>query len=83
MIFIDLPADLNMEDDQGRNLGRLADAMDQGMIREGVVLVVGTPNAWSWALVEDIEGGFVFFRQISGREAARLASLVVPLPRPA
>lgn len=30
MIFIDLPADLNMEDDQGRNLARLADAIDQG-----------------------------------------------------
>jgi hypothetical protein len=27
VIYIDLPADLNIEDDQGRNVARLADAL--------------------------------------------------------
>ena len=27
MIYIDLPADLNLEDDEGRNVARLADAV--------------------------------------------------------
>jgi hypothetical protein len=27
MIYIDLPADLNLEDDEGRNIARLADAV--------------------------------------------------------
>jgi hypothetical protein len=29
--------------------------------------VAGTPHAWSWAVTEDVDGGFVYFRQISAR----------------
>jgi hypothetical protein len=83
MIYIDLPADLNLEDDEGRNIARLADAITPERVMAGAVLVVGAPRAWSWAIVEAVEDGFVYFRQVSGREAAQRGSLVAPLPRSA
>jgi hypothetical protein len=69
MIYIDLPADLNLEDDGGRNVARLADAASPDTVTRGAVLVAGTPHAWSWAVIEDVDGGFVYFRQISARDA--------------
>ncbi len=47
MIYIDLPADLNLEDDGGRNVARLADAVTPDTVTRGAVLVAGTPHAWS------------------------------------
>ena len=47
------------------------------------VLVAGASRAWSWAVVEAVEDGFVYFRQVSAREAAQHGSLVTPLPRSA
>jgi hypothetical protein len=76
MIYIDLPADLNLEDDQGRNVARLADAVTPDAVTPGAVLVVGAARAWSWAVVESVDSGFVYFRQISARDAARRGSLV-------
>jgi hypothetical protein len=81
MIYIDLPADLNVEDDQGRNIARLSDAVTPEMVTPGAVLVAGTPRAWSWAVVEAVEDGSVYFRQVSARKAAQCGSLVAPLPR--
>jgi hypothetical protein len=83
MIYIDLPADLNLEDDQGRNIARLADAVSPDAVTTGAVLVAGAPRAWSWVVVEVIDSGFVYFRQVSAREAARRGSLVKPLPQSA
>jgi hypothetical protein len=83
MIYIDLPADLNLEDDQGRNIARLSDAVTPETVAPGAVLVAGSARAWSWAVVDAIDTGFVYFRQVSAREAARRGSLVAPLPRPA
>ena len=83
MIYIDLPADLNLEDDQGRNIARLADAVSPEAVTPGAVLVAGAPRAWSWAAVEEIEDGLAHFRQISAREAAQYGPLVAPLPRSA
>ena len=80
MIYIDLPADLNVEDDHGRNFGRLADAVTPEIVTPGAVLVAGAPRAWSWAVVEAVQDGFVYFRQVSAREAAQRGSLVAPLP---
>ena len=71
MICIDLPADLNLEDDAARNIARLADAVSPESITPGTVLVVGAPRAWSWAVVEDVDSGYVYFRQISAQNAAR------------
>jgi hypothetical protein len=79
MIYIALPADLNLEDDEGRNIARLADAVTPDAVVPGTVLVVGVPRAWSWALVERVDSGFVYFRQISARDAARRGPLVKPL----
>jgi hypothetical protein len=45
MIYIDLPADLNLEDDEGRNIARLADAVSPEAVVPGAVLVAGSPAA--------------------------------------
>jgi hypothetical protein len=60
MIYIDLPADLNLEDDQGRNVARLADAVAPDAGTPGAVLVAGAARAWSWAAVESVDSGFVY-----------------------
>jgi hypothetical protein len=80
MIHIDLPADLNLEDDAARNIARLADAVAPDTVAPGTVLVAGAPCAWSWAVVEDVDGAFVYFRQISAQAASRSGCLVRPLP---
>jgi hypothetical protein len=80
MIYIDLPADLNLEDVAAHNIARLADAVAPDTVAPGTVLVAGAPRAWSWAVVDDVDGGFVYFRQISAQDAARSGCLVRPLP---
>jgi hypothetical protein len=79
MIYIDLPADLNLEDDEGRNIARLADAVTPDTVTQGAVLVAGTPHAWSWAVIEDVESGFVYFPpdQRPRRRAARIPDKAV------
>lgn len=52
MIYIELPADLNMEDDQGLNIARLADAVTPEAVIPGAVLVVGAPRAWRGSLIK-------------------------------
>jgi len=59
MIYIDLPADLNLEDDEGRNIARLTDAVTADTVTPGAVLVAGAPRAWSWAVVEDVDSGVI------------------------
>jgi hypothetical protein len=76
MIYIDLPADLNLEDDQGRNVARLANAVTPDAVMPGAVLVAGAARAWSWAVVESVDSGFVYSRQISAQDAARRGSLL-------
>jgi hypothetical protein len=83
MIYIDLPADLNLEDDQGRNVARLADAINPDAVTPGAALVAGAPRGWSWAVIEEISDGFVYLPQISAREAAEHGPLVTPMPRSA
>ena len=80
MIYIDLLADLNLEDDQGRNVARLADAIAPSTVTPGTVLVVGDLRAWSWAVVDSVDSGFVYFRQISAQDATRRGCPVRPLP---
>ena len=41
MICIDLPADLNLEDNQSRNVARLAGAVAPDAVTPGAVLVTG------------------------------------------
>jgi hypothetical protein len=83
MIYIDLPADLNLEDDEGRNVTRLADAVSPDAVIPSTVLVAETSRAWSWTVVDSVDGGFVYFRRISAQDAARRGPLVKPLPQSA
>ena len=83
MIYIDLRADLNFEDDEGRNIARLSDAVDVPRVQPGAVLVAGRPDFWSWVKVTHVDDGYAYFHQITAREAASLAPLILPLPRPA
>ena len=69
---IDLEADLNREDDEGRNWALLRDARDARTIRPGVVLRAGTPRFWSWVRIVVVDpDGQVHFQQISAEEAER------------
>lgn len=65
-----IDADLHMEDDIGRNIGRLPQG--QPWLVPGVVATAGRPGAWSWVVVDEVDDGFVYFHQVSAREAERL-----------
>lgn len=80
MIFIDLRADLNAEDDDGRNTALLRHAVDPSAVVSGAILVAGTPNYWSWVVVEEVKGGVVYLHQVSARDAAERGPLVAALP---
>ncbi len=67
MICIDLDADLNMEDDGGRNFTRVLNSSARP--RGGSVLVAGRPQFWSWAVIDEFDGNIVYFHQVSARQA--------------
>jgi len=75
VIQIDIDADLNMVDDDDRNMARLP-AHSAGL-KVGSVAVAGRPGFWSWVLVEEISDSSVYFRQISAREAAAHGDLSI------
>jgi hypothetical protein len=83
VIQIDLHADLNVEDDDGRNIAMITDAVDPSLVVAGGVLIAGTPSFWSWVRIDAIENELIYVHQISAKEAARHGPLVAPLPRPA
>ncbi len=55
MPVIDLRADLNAEDDQGRWWSLLTDAADPTKIRPGSVLIAGTERYWSVVRIEQVD----------------------------
>lgn len=77
MIVIDLPTDLNMEDDEGRNLAKVPDGK---VIAAGDVAVAGVPGFWSWVIVDEVSDGFVFFTRVSATDAAQRSELAVVAP---
>ena len=77
MVLIDIPADLNTEDDQGRNLAPLPDTGPA--LKVGSVAVAGRRGFWSWVVVEEIEDGVIYLRQVSAREAADHGDLLAPM----
>lgn len=84
MIYIDLDADLSMEDDEGRNIT----LVDADVVRPplGSVLVAGRPKFWSWVVIDAVEElptgkALVTFHQVSAKHAASIAPLVVELPK--
>jgi hypothetical protein len=52
---IDLRADLNAEDDEGRWWTLLADAADPSAMRPGAVLVAGTEKFWSVVRIDQVD----------------------------
>lgn len=69
---IDLPANLNNEDDEGLNWTLLRKAPDPKVIVEGAVVVAGTQRFWSWARIKRVDGGGqVHFEQLGAAEASR------------
>jgi hypothetical protein len=53
MIYIDLDADLNMEDDTGRNFTLVTAPATPPQV--GTALVAGRPSFWSWAVIDEID----------------------------
>jgi hypothetical protein len=78
VIQIDIDADLNMVDDENRNMARLP--RDASHLKVGGVVVAGRPGFWSWVRIEEITGISVFFRQINASEAAAYGDLSVAAP---
>ncbi|QLQ09440.1 MAG: hypothetical protein HZY75_02390 [Nocardioidaceae bacterium] len=76
MIQIDFDADLNWVDDEDRNIAKLEDAPTRYKI--GDVAIAGRPGFWSWVLIDEIDGAWVFFRQISRQEAEQRGRTVLP-----
>ena len=79
MIYIDLDADLNMEEDDGRNFAPVTRPAPFPAV--GDVLVAGRPDFWSWVVIDDVDGEIVYFHQVSTRHAASLSTLIRRMPR--
>jgi hypothetical protein len=76
MPVIDLRADLNAEDDEGRWWSVLADAADPAVIRPGAVVVAGSERYWSVVRIEQVdEDGQVHFVGLAEDDPAAAALL--------
>lgn len=66
---IQLPGDLNAEDDNGENWALLANARDSSEVRVGAVIVAGTPGFWSVVRVRALDpDGQVHFVQLDDND---------------
>ena len=52
---IDLRADLNAEDDEGRWWSLLRDALDRARVAPGAVVVAATEQFWSVVRIEQVD----------------------------
>ena len=72
---IALRANLNNEDDEGRNWALLRDAVNPELIVEGAVVTAGSEGFWSWVRIVHVDpDGQVHFEQIDAGEARRVSS---------
>jgi len=70
---IDLRADLNTEDDEGRWWSLLRDAVDPTRILPGAVLVAGTERFWSIVRIEQVDDdGQVHFVAVANDDPAAI-----------
>ena len=68
---IDLRADLNAEDDEGRWWSLLRDAVEPGAIAPGAVVVAGTERFWSVVRIEQVDAdGQVHFVPVPSDDPA-------------
>ena len=69
---IDLRADLNSEDDDGRWWSLLRDAIDPTRIVPGAVVIAGTERFWSVVRIEQVDNdGQVHFTGVHADDPAR------------
>ncbi len=77
MILIDIDADLNVVDDEDRNMARRLSAVAH--LGPGDVAVAGKPGFWSWVQIDEVTDTSIYFHQISAREAATHGELAVSI----
>jgi hypothetical protein len=71
MPTIDLRADLNAEDDEGRWWSLLRDAVDPAAVVAGAVLIAGTERFWSVVRIDHVDGdGQVHFVPVPADDPA-------------
>jgi hypothetical protein len=71
MPTIELRADLNSEDDQGRWWSLLRDAAEPGRIVPGAVVVAGTERFWSVVRIDQVDDdGQVHFIAVPDHDPA-------------
>lgn len=76
MPTIDLRADLNAEDDEGRWWSLLRDAVDPALIVPGTVLVAGTERFWSVVRIEQVDAdGQIHFIAVPAEDPAAVELL--------
>jgi hypothetical protein len=69
-VTIDLKADLNSEDDEGRNWARLSGALVPEAVLPSAVLRAGPERFRSWVHIDAVDAdGQVHFHQTSADEA--------------
>jgi hypothetical protein len=74
--MIDLRADLNAEDDEGRWWSLLSDAVDPAVVRPGAVLVAGSERFWSVVRIEHVDpDGQVHFVAVADDDPEAVALL--------
>jgi hypothetical protein len=59
MPTIDLRADLNAEDDEGRWWSLLRDASDPAAVVPGAVVIAGTDRFWSVVRIEQVDDDLI------------------------
>ena len=76
MPSIDLRADLNAEDDEGRWWALLADATDPSLLVPGAVLIAGSERFWSVVRIAQVDpDGQVHFVAIADDDPAAVRLL--------
>ena len=76
---VDLPVDLNSEDDTGLPWAFLDEAADPDRIHEGAWIVVGSGSGYAVAQVADIEGEIVHVRPLPGPVSSHRRLLTHPV----
>ena len=73
---IDLWADLNAEDDEGRNWSMVDRSREPAALLPGVVLIAGVEGLWSVVRIDAVDDdGQVHFIQIDHEDPAARAAL--------
>lgn len=76
MPYIDLRADLNAEDDEGRWWALLSDATDTSSVVPGAVLVAGSDRFWSVVRIAQVDpDGQVHFVAVADNDPAAVRLL--------